>query len=79
MSKVNREVREQIRGIMEQDEVHQVELARRMGTTKASVTGFLNPERDMKLGTLERIADALGHDLEVDLAPRAGGRKSAKS
>jgi transcriptional regulator with XRE-family HTH domain len=67
---VNRRVRERIREIMEGRGLSQVDLARALGATKASVTGFLNPDRDMKLGTLDRIADALDHDLEVSLVPR---------
>ena len=52
----------------------QVELARKVGTTQAGISRLENPNyRNYSLKTLEKVADALGVRLKVELEekPRA--------
>ncbi len=52
-------------------------LAGRMGTTQSAVSRLLSPHyHGQTVGALERLADALGMDLEVRLLPKAGRRAS---
>lgn len=58
---------EQINQAMAQQKVSRIELARRLGVTKAAVTNMLKPDNNFTVGSLQRIADALGISLSVTL------------
>ena len=45
----------------------QVELARRIGTTKTAISRLENSGRDVRLSTIERIALALGKTMHLTL------------
>ncbi len=49
----------------------QAELARRAGTTQARISDVENASGNLRLDTLERLAEALGLTLEVRPAGRA--------
>lgn len=52
-------------------------LAERMGTTQSAVSRLLSPNyHGQTVSALERLAEALGMDLEVRLLPKAGRRAS---
>jgi len=55
----------------------QAELARRAGTTQARVSDVENAVGNLRLDTLERLADALGLTLEVRPSGRAARRVRA--
>ncbi len=46
----------------------QEELARRLKTKKTAISRIENHAEDIKLSTLERVADALGKRLQVSIA-----------
>jgi len=45
----------------------QVELARRIGTTKTAISRLENSSRDVRFSTVERIATALGKTVHLTL------------
>jgi len=45
----------------------QVELARRIGTTKTAISRLENSSRDVRFSTVERIASALGKTVHLTL------------
>ncbi len=47
--------------------VSQVELARRIGTTKTAISRLENSSRDIRFSTVERIATALGKTVHLTL------------
>jgi transcriptional regulator with XRE-family HTH domain len=47
-----------------------VDLANRLGVSRAFVTKLLNGNDNIKLGTLIRIANALGSKVEIEMLPR---------
>ena len=64
-------VGELVAGLMETHNVSQVELARRMGTTKGNVHQIL-AGRNITLGTLGRVLHALGHRIVLYSRPEDG-------
>jgi transcriptional regulator with XRE-family HTH domain len=48
----------------------QAELARLMGTSQPSVARIESGNADVRLSTITRYAEALGHELVWDLRPR---------
>ena len=59
------ETTEDIIGLMEEKGVSRVELAERLGTSRAFISQVLNGSRNMTLRTLFRISRALGHDSQI--------------
>lgn len=47
----------------------QAELARRLGISQQAVAKLEDPDRNVELGTLERVAEALGYAVALDLVP----------
>jgi transcriptional regulator with XRE-family HTH domain len=56
--------------LMEESGVSRAELARRMGTSQAYITQALRADANFTLGTMTRLAMALGHIVRIHLAPR---------
>lgn len=56
--------------LMEEGGVSRAELARRMGTSQAYITQALRADANFTLGTMIRLALALGHRVRIHLAPR---------
>ncbi len=54
-----------IRQAREKAGLTQEQLARKLGTQKAAVSRIENHARDIRLGTLEKVATALGKHLHV--------------
>jgi transcriptional regulator with XRE-family HTH domain len=50
----------------------QTEVAARMGTSQSAVARVEAVARDVRLSTLERYADAVGHTLRWSLEPASG-------
>lgn len=48
--------------------INQAELAERIGVSQQQVAALESPDGDIKLGTLEKVADALGLHLVVSFA-----------
>ncbi len=51
----------------EQAGLSQEELAKRVGTKKTAISRIENHAQDIKLSTIQKVARALGKDLEVRL------------
>jgi transcriptional regulator with XRE-family HTH domain len=49
----------------------QTELAQRIGVTQQQVANFESSDGDIRLGTLERAADALELTVDLRLRPKA--------
>jgi DNA-binding XRE family transcriptional regulator len=58
-----------LRRARERAELTQVELARRVGVSQPAVAQLEGPRANPTLGTLERVAAALGCRLEIALVP----------
>ena len=66
---VNRVIAYQITQLMQEQDLSQSEMARRMNTSRSSLMRLLDPDNDtVTLQTLERAARALGKRLRVELA-----------
>jgi len=65
------EVTERILQAMEEQGISRSELARRLNVSKAAVSKLLNDGSNMTLKRLLAVAEALGHELRVDLQPPA--------
>lgn len=61
------EVTERILEIMEEKGISRSELAERLGVSKAAISKLLNNGSNMTLKRLLTIAEALGHEVRVDL------------
>lgn len=48
------------------------DLAQRLGVSRAFITRFLGGNTNMTLGTLVKVANALGTRVNVELLPRTG-------
>ena len=57
----------QMAAAMKRRKLSKVELAERMGTSRAQLDRLLDPRRDVTLSTLSRAAAALGQRLQVTL------------
>jgi transcriptional regulator with XRE-family HTH domain len=49
----------------------QADLARAIGTRQANVSRLERFDANLTLATLEKVADALGVNLQIDLVPKA--------
>lgn len=58
-----------ILGLMERAGVSRSELARRLGASPAHVTQILRGDTNFTLASLEKLAAALGAEIEVHFAP----------
>jgi transcriptional regulator with XRE-family HTH domain len=63
------EVTERILQVMQEQGITRSELARRLGVSKAAVSKLLNDGSNMTLKRLLAVAEALNHDLRINLAP----------
>jgi len=63
---------------MEQQQVTRAELARRLGSSRAYITRLLGGQENVTLKTLVRVANALGAQWRLELAPRAAARRPAR-
>lgn len=71
----------QVRAAMKRQGITKVEMAGRMGTSRAALDRLLDSANEsVTLGTLFRAASALGADLRVELRGRRGtrGRESGR-
>ena len=58
----------QVQRAMDKQNITKVEMARRMGTSRAALNRFLDPgNASLTLQTLSRAARAVGHDLRIEL------------
>ncbi|HMN84620.1 MAG TPA: helix-turn-helix transcriptional regulator [Bauldia sp.] len=66
---IKRVLSRQITALMAEQSLTKVELARRMGTSRAQLDRLLDPENgSVTLGTLVRAAAAVGRELRLELA-----------
>jgi ribosome-binding protein aMBF1 (putative translation factor) len=65
------ELASRVRALRNERGLSQQELAKQVGTSQAAIARLELGGAEPRLGTLERIADALGVDLLVDLVPRS--------
>jgi len=65
------EVGERVRGAREAAELSQRELARRVGTSQATVIRLEDGAVGAKLTTLQRVATALGLEVNIEFRPSA--------
>lgn len=64
-------VRLQLRWARQSAGMSQGELARRIGVSRQAIAQLESPDANLRLGTLEKVAAALGQDLEINLRPAA--------
>jgi ribosome-binding protein aMBF1 (putative translation factor) len=57
-----------LRQAREEAGITQEELARRLKTRKTAISRIENHAEDIKLSTLERVAEALGKRLQINIA-----------
>ncbi len=57
-----------LRHAREESGITQEELARRLKTKKTAISRIENHAEDIKLSTLERVAEALGKRLQISIA-----------
>jgi len=62
---------EKVVAVMRERGMSRVELAQRLGVSKAFVTKLLNGKSNLTIRTIVAITDALGCELVVDIPPRA--------
>jgi predicted RNase H-like HicB family nuclease/DNA-binding XRE family transcriptional regulator len=62
-------VRLQLRWARQAAGISQGELARRIGVSRQAVAQLESPDANLRLGTLERVAAALGQDVEITFRP----------
>lgn len=65
------EATELLSTVMEENQITKVELARRLGKTKAFVTQCLSGHQNMTLRTLADLFHVLGYRLQLGAAPTA--------
>lgn len=65
------EVTEALARALEEAGITRAEVARRMGRTRGHVTQLLGGGRNLTLGSVAEMADALGCRVEVTIRPRA--------
>ncbi len=53
--------------------VSQGELAKKIGVSRQQISQLESPDSNLTLGTLERVASALGLDVELNLVARTTG------
>ena len=63
-------IAEQLRQVMDRNEVTPSELAHRMGTSRAVVYRLLNPGLGVTLTVLGKATEALGYDLRISMVPK---------
>ncbi len=61
----------QIIKLREKRGMTQADLAKAIGTRQANVSRLERFDTNLTLGTLEKVAKALGVDLQIDLVPKA--------
>jgi transcriptional regulator with XRE-family HTH domain len=73
---------EQIRAVIENSGTTRYALARQVGVSESALSRFASGERGLNLSTLDRLADALGLEISVNVQnvkrPSPKGRKPAK-
>lgn len=62
--------KEQANIIRKRKKITQKEMADKMGVIQQNVAQFFNTDKDTKLSTMYKIADALDCDLKIELVPR---------
>lgn len=67
-------LRIQLRAARHRAGLTQAALARRVGVRQQQVAALESPDANVSLGTLLRVAEALGHDVAVELSPRLEAR-----
>jgi DNA-binding XRE family transcriptional regulator/predicted RNase H-like HicB family nuclease len=63
-------VRIQLRAARQRAGLSQAALARKVGVTQQQIAGLESPDSNLTVGTLLRVADALGQDVTIDLSPQ---------
>ena len=58
-----------VRWMMKQEQVNGVELSERLGKSKGCVSMMLYKNKDIKAGTLARIAAVLGYEVVLKRGP----------
>lgn len=61
----------QIIKLRQQRGMTQADLAKAIGTRQANVSRLERFDTNLTLGTLEKVAEALGVNLQIDLVPKA--------
>ena len=61
----------QIIKLRQQRGMTQADLAKAIGTRQANVSRLERFDRNLTVGTLEKVAQALGVNLQIDLVPKA--------
>lgn len=59
----------QFKNAMKAKNINQTELGVKMGATPANVSRFLSTSENLTLKTLERIANAIGGEIEIKFIP----------
>ena len=68
---VDERITEEIKRLMKRERMSRYRLAIITGMSRARLTNFLNGKTtDIRLSTIERIAEALNCDVDVILRPR---------
>ena len=72
--RIRYQITEQVVEALEQQGLQRRDLGERMGVSPALVTRLLNGSPNLTIGTLARMATALGLDVEVKLSQKATER-----
>lgn len=71
-------VRIQLRVARHRAGLTQAALARKVGVSQQQIAGLESPEANVTLGTLLRVADALGQDVAIALSSKLADRTFAR-
>jgi len=63
-------LRIQLRAARHRAGLTQEGLARKVGVRQQQIAGLESPDANITVGTLLRVAEALGQDVAIDLSPK---------
>lgn len=66
---LSEQIVEQFKAVMSEKKLTQTELGVKMGATPVNVSRFLSTSENLTLKTLERIANAIGGEIEIKFIP----------
>jgi transcriptional regulator with XRE-family HTH domain len=67
MDELISEITRKIEGVMREKGINRTQLAKMMGVSKSHISRLLSGNRNMRLSTVETLADILGITLKIEI------------